>query len=159
MHTHASVAPSRTLINPSPAPCDKFYVGIAFFVCVGKTVLTYRLMKRDNEARACLQERQSTWGVHHERWELPLGDMHDNTCSHLPGGENLVLVVWDYAGEHEYRGTQCFFTRQALYLVVFDLNTEEQDSAVDVVERRGSRRRSGVCTSGLGIAGRGAEKI
>jgi hypothetical protein len=38
---------------------------------VGTTVLTYRLIGRDDKAQKLLHERQPTWGVHHERWEHP----------------------------------------------------------------------------------------
>jgi GTPase SAR1 family protein len=91
---------------------------------VGKTVLIYRLMRRDEEAQGHLQSRQPTRGVHHDCWEHPLGSA-DATQR-----EKLEFIVWDYAGQHEYRGThQCLFTRQALYLVVLDLNEDEGESA------------------------------
>jgi small GTP-binding protein len=91
---------------------------------VGKTVLIYRLMRRDEEAHDYLQSRQSTRGVHHDRWEHPLGSADATEQG------NVEFIVWDYAGQHEYRGThQCFFTRQALYLVVFDLSEDEGESA------------------------------
>jgi GTPase SAR1 family protein len=93
---------------------------------VGKTVLTHRLMRKHEEARVCLEARKSTTGVRHEQWVNPLG------CSSSDDdhAKQLVLIVWDYAGQHAYRGThQCFFTRQSLYILVFDLSVDEKDSA------------------------------
>jgi GTPase SAR1 family protein len=91
---------------------------------VGKTALIHRLMRRDEEAQAYLQSRQSTRGVHHDRWEHALGSADATERA------DVVFIMWDYTGQYEYRSThQCFFTRQALYLVVFDLSEDEGESA------------------------------
>jgi GTPase SAR1 family protein len=85
--------------------------------------------RRNREAQDYLQTRQSTKGVHHDCWENPLGS------ADATEGRKLAFVVWDYAGQHEYRGThQCFFTRQALYLGVFDLSEDEGKSAAAAVQ-------------------------
>ena len=57
-----------------------------------------------------------TQGVHHEEWNVALHE-------YLPGRTGrLKMLVWDYAGQFIYRAThQCFFTRQAIYMLVFDL--------------------------------------
>ena len=88
---------------------------------VGKTVLTFSLMGNDQDAEEYLSYDRSqgfqegeTRGVHHEEWTVALPE-------HLPvHSGRLKMLVWDYAGQFIYRAThQCFFTRQAIYLLVF----------------------------------------
>jgi GTPase SAR1 family protein len=110
----------------------------------GKTVLIYRLMHCDEEAQGHLQSRQSTRGVHHDRWEHPLGSA-DATER---GNVTFIVGLRGTARTH-----QCFFTRQALYLVVFDLSEDERESA--------ARAKQWICDieDGSGAIGGGAEEI
>ncbi|MDX2096822.1 MAG: M17 family peptidase N-terminal domain-containing protein, partial [Leptolyngbyaceae cyanobacterium bins.59] len=95
---------------------------------VGKSVLCRRLMRDDGGARKLLASRSPTAGIQQRTWLNPLGV--------ADGDEALLkLIVWDYAGQHAYRGThQCFFTRQAVYLLVFDLSDDAEASSTDVLQ-------------------------
>jgi hypothetical protein len=49
--------------------------------------------------------------------------------------EQLVILARDYAGQHEHLDMhRCLFTRQALYLVVFDLSEDTRGSATRAIQ-------------------------
>jgi GTPase SAR1 family protein len=113
---------------------DKLVLAVVGKEGVGKTVLTYRLMGMDAEAERYLafdrdaegrqSQRGETRGVHHEDWVIE--STVDYTSQH---DGRLELLVWDYAGQSGYRGLhQCFFSRQAVYLLVFDLTKDAEES-------------------------------
>jgi GTPase SAR1 family protein len=113
---------------------DKLVLAVVGKEGVGKTVLTYRLMGMDDEAERYLafdrdgggreSHRGETRGVHHEDWVI---ESTGDYTSHHDG--RLELTVWDYAGQSGYRGLhQCFFSRQAVYLLVFDLTKDAEES-------------------------------
>jgi len=96
---------------------------------VGKTLLALRMIGKNKEADMHLvldrnvgEHSGETSGVHHETLSLSLGDDYSH--------DHLQLSFWDYAGQNIYRGThQCFFTRQSLNLLVFDLTQTKEHSA------------------------------
>jgi GTPase SAR1 family protein len=93
--------------------------------------MTYALMDKWDEVDGLLKTRDETKGVHHELWEIPLKD-HMKSKSDT---DILRLSIWDYAGQHVYRGThQCFFSSQALHLLAFDLTVDPVDSSNLVCE-------------------------
>jgi small GTP-binding protein len=113
---------------------DKLVLAIVGKEGVGKTLLTYRLMGMDAETERYLafdrdaggheSHRGETRGVHHEDWVI---ESTEDYTSHHDG--RLQLIVWDYAGQSGYRGLhQCFFSRQAVYLLVFDLTKDAEES-------------------------------
>jgi GTP-binding protein EngB required for normal cell division len=103
---------------------------------VGKTVLINRLMNKDEDPSHHSKSPLPTRGVHYKCWEIP------KSCHPLDSGglllskaDPLILGVWDYAGHHTYLGThQYFFTREALYLLVFDLSADERKSCESVIQ-------------------------
>ena len=117
------------------AQFNKLMLAIVGKEGVGKTVLTYRLMGRDDEAEQYLSfdrdgegmgsTEGETRGVHHEEWVISSTKEY---TTHYAG--RLELMVWDYAGQSGYRGLhQCFFSRQGMYVLVFDLTRDAEESA------------------------------
>lgn len=78
---------------------------------VGKTSLTKVLIGDEPFD----PQEISTHGVRIKKWDIPLSN-----------GSILNLNVWDFGGQERYHNTHSFFlTKRALYLLVWDKDTEE----------------------------------
>ncbi|XP_029643298.1 leucine-rich repeat serine/threonine-protein kinase 2 isoform X2 [Octopus sinensis] len=81
----------------------------------GKTTLIRSLMKEKKQATGT-----ATVGIVVKRW-IYKHYRHKKTV-------NYCITTWDFAGQEDFYSThQCFISRQAIYLVVFDLRHKQTD--------------------------------